>query len=72
MWQKLSKLSDGSKEFGGSRNAYRSLNMDLKKLLVNAGKDIPKSLAKSFFFVVYHVGGTSLGLDQRSSSLDNL
>ncbi|KAL7530420.1 hypothetical protein ACHAXR_003489, partial [Thalassiosira sp. AJA248-18] len=65
-WRILAKLSDGSKEAGGSRNASGSLIAALQKLLINAGKD-SKSLAKNLFCAVYHVGGISLGLDRRSS-----
>ena len=65
-WRILSKLSDGSKEAGGSRNASGSLILALQKLFINAGKD-SKSLAKNLFRAVYHCGAISLGLDRRSS-----
>mmetsp|Transcript_1016 Transcript_1016/g.1742 ORF Transcript_1016/g.1742 Transcript_1016/m.1742 type:complete len:825 (-) Transcript_1016:481-2955(-) len=66
-WRILSKLSDGSKEAGGSRNASGSLIIALQKLFIN-GKDNSKSLAKNLFRAVYHVGGTSLGLDRQEKS----
>jgi len=66
-WRILSKLSDGSKEAGGSRNASGSLIIALRKLFIN-GKDNSKSLAKNLFRAVYHVGATSLGLDRQEKS----
>jgi len=65
-WRILAKLSDGSKEAGGSRNASGSLILALQKLLINAGKD-SKALAKNLLKAVYHVGAISLGLDRRTS-----
>ena len=65
-WRILAKLSDGSKDAGGSRNASGSLITALQKLLINAGKD-SKALAKNLFRAVYHVSSISLGLDRRSS-----
>ena len=64
-WRILSKLSDGSKEAGGSRNASGSLIVALQKLLINAGKE--SKLAKNLLKAVYHVSAISLGLDRRTS-----
>eukprot|EP00578_Thalassiosira_sp_NH16_P031145 CAMPEP_0181081036 /NCGR_PEP_ID=MMETSP1071-20121207/2891_1 /TAXON_ID=35127 /ORGANISM="Thalassiosira sp., Strain NH16" /LENGTH=1196 /DNA_ID=CAMNT_0023162563 /DNA_START=1 /DNA_END=3591 /DNA_ORIENTATION=+ len=66
-WRILSKLSHGSKEAGGSRNASGSLVMALQKMLINAGKD-SKSLAKNLFRAVYFSINISLGIDQCNSA----
>lgn len=68
-WRILSKLSDGSKEAGGSRNASGSLVIALQQILIRAGKD-GKSLAKNLLRAVYRVGSMSVGLDT-SSFLDD-
>ena len=62
----LSKLSEGSKEAGGSRNGTGSLQTALQKSFVIAGGNC-KSLVKNLLRAVYHVGAISLGLDRRSS-----
>ena len=62
----LSKLSEGSKEAGGSRNGTGSLQTALQKAFVIAGSNC-KSLVKNLLRAVYHVGAISLGLDRRSS-----
>jgi condensin-2 complex subunit D3 len=62
----LSKLSEGSKEAGGSRNGTGSLQTALQKSFVIAGSNC-KSLVKNLLRAVYHVGAISLGLDRRSS-----
>ncbi len=61
-WKILSKLSDGSKEAGGSRNASGFLVVALQKLFINAGKDGSKSLANNLLRAVYRACGASLGL----------
>ena len=66
-WRILSKLRDGSEKAGGLSNTSGSLMTALQKLLIQAGKDA-SSLVKHLLQAVYHVGGTSLGLDQNSSS----
>ncbi|KAL9190912.1 hypothetical protein ACHAXT_000618 [Thalassiosira profunda] len=65
-WRVLAKLSDGSTEAGGSRNASGALILALQKMLVDAGKD-SKSLAKNLLRAVYHTASIGLGLDRRSS-----
>ena len=61
-WRILSKLSDGSKKAGGSRNASGSLVLALQKLLINAGND-SKALATKLLRAIYNAIRTSLCID---------
>ncbi|KAL7552927.1 hypothetical protein ACHAWF_016177, partial [Thalassiosira exigua] len=65
-WRLLARLSDGSIEAGGSRNASGSLVVALRRLLVDSSKD-SRSLAKNLFRAVHCVGSLSLGLDLQHS-----